>query len=124
MSRLLKEHDIFITASENDPCSNSLIEAMHCGLPAVALNSGGHPEIIKKGGELFNKKEEIIPALNKIISNYSYYQEKIELPGILEVAKSYKDFSHKVLSCSKKNKYRTKRVNIFNRIRGALMSIY
>jgi hypothetical protein len=56
---LLRQQDIYITASRNDPCSNSLIEAMHCGLPAVALNSGGHPEIVGKGGLLFDEKEEI-----------------------------------------------------------------
>ena len=31
LARILKEHDIYITASQNDPCSNALIEALSCG---------------------------------------------------------------------------------------------
>jgi len=54
LAEYLKRHDIYIVASKNDPCSNSLIEALNCGLPAVALNDGGHPEIVRNGGELFN----------------------------------------------------------------------
>ncbi len=42
----LRQHDIYITASKNDPCSNALLEAISCGLPVVALNSGGHTELI------------------------------------------------------------------------------
>ena len=52
LAKQLKLHDIFITASQKDPCSNSLTEALHCGLPAIALNDGGHPEIIKNAGKL------------------------------------------------------------------------
>jgi len=92
----LKKRHIYITASENDPCSNSLIEAMHCGLPALALNNGGHPEIIKKAGVLFNNEQEIIPALNKLVSNYANYQKNISLPKINEVAGQYVSFSEKV----------------------------
>jgi glycosyltransferase involved in cell wall biosynthesis len=92
----LKRSHIFITASENDPCSNSLIEAMHCGLPALALNSGGHPEIIKNSGILFNHKEEIIPALNQLVSSYQNYQKNISLPNIQEITRQYSAFAEKV----------------------------
>lgn len=44
LAEILKQNDVYITASQNDPCSNSLIEALSCGVPAVALNDGGHPE--------------------------------------------------------------------------------
>ncbi len=50
----LKHHDIFITASQYESCSNSLIEALNCGLPAIVLNDGGNPEIISKAGLFFN----------------------------------------------------------------------
>ena len=35
LADLLREQDIYITASRNDPCSNALIEAQACGLPAL-----------------------------------------------------------------------------------------
>jgi len=77
LAEILKQHDIYVTASQNDPCSNSLIEALSCGLPAVVLNDGGHPELIQNGGELFYTKEDIIEKIDKIAKNYYHYQFKI-----------------------------------------------
>jgi len=54
LSTELKKNDIYLIASKKDPCSNALIEAMHCGLPAIALADGGHPEIVGNGGVLFS----------------------------------------------------------------------
>ena len=92
LANALRQHDIFITASKKDPCSNSLIEALHSGLPAVALHDGGHPEIIGEAGETFKKKEEIPELIQKIIKNYSSYQKKIKLPGMEEQGRKYHDF--------------------------------
>lgn len=89
LSRELKKADIFITASKNDPCSNSLIEALSCGLPALVLNSGGHPELIGKGGEAFNNNNEILEKLEKLVIKYKEYQENIPSYDIEEVARKY-----------------------------------
>lgn len=89
---LLRQHDIFITASRADPCSNSLIEALHCGLPALAMRDGGHPELVGKGGEFFEKGEDIPALLQKLAADISGYREKISLPNLDEVAQSYLDF--------------------------------
>lgn len=85
----LRLSDIFITASRNDPCSNSLIEALSCGLPALYLNSGGHPEIIGKAGLPFNHAEEIPIALDRLTSTYSTYQEAIAAPRIRDITERY-----------------------------------
>jgi glycosyltransferase involved in cell wall biosynthesis len=92
----LKKSDIFITASQKDPCSNSLIEALHCGLPAVGLRDGGHPEIISDCGETFIEADEIPELLEKIAKNYAEYQTSICYPSISEVAKQYCDFVSQV----------------------------
>ncbi len=88
----LKNSHIFITASENDPCSNSLIEAMHCGLPALVLNDGGHPEIVGKSGRVFNYADEIPNLIEDIVKNYKEYASSIRLPEIDEVGFEYKSF--------------------------------
>ena len=92
LASALKEHAIFITASENDPCSNALIEALHCGLPAIALRDGGHPELIGKGGEVFDTKEQIPSLLKKISENYDDYVSQINLPEITDIGKAYYSF--------------------------------
>ena len=89
LAKQLRSHDIYVTASHNDPCSNSLIEAMHCGLPALALNSGGHPEIVGSGGLLFSEKEEILSCLEKMSRSIDNYRRAIDLPYIKEVADQY-----------------------------------
>ena len=37
LADMLRDHDIYITGSKNDPCSNALIEALSCRLPANHL---------------------------------------------------------------------------------------
>lgn len=88
----LKKHDIYLTASEKDACSNALIEALSCGLPAIARNDGGHPELVKNGGELFNSVEEIPDLLRKIAYSYSIYQSNISIPSQKEVGHQYLNF--------------------------------
>jgi glycosyltransferase involved in cell wall biosynthesis len=97
LAKELKKHHIFITASQKDPCSNSLIEALHCGLPVVALNDGGHPEIVKSAGEIFNRVEEIPELLEKISSNFKNYFKKINYPDINQVAEKYLLFFKNIL---------------------------
>ena len=59
----LRESDYFITASKNDSCSNSLLEAMACGLTPLALDHGGHPEIVKNRDFLFRSEDELLSLL-------------------------------------------------------------
>lgn len=89
LSFYLKSSDIYITASENDPCSNALIEALACGLPSIYLKSGGHPEIVQFGGMGFDKASEIPEILEKIINNYDHFQFCIKTDNITDIAKKY-----------------------------------
>jgi len=107
----LKQYDIYITASKNDPCSNALLEALSCGLPVIALNDGGHPEIVKIAGELFNNKEEIPQLIEKIVLNYMKYASNIKLQTINEVAQQYYEFIKKIYNKVKNNEYFPKKLN-------------
>ena len=42
-----------------DPCPNSVIEAMSCGLPILYSNSGGLPELVNNGCGGFECKGEL-----------------------------------------------------------------
>jgi len=85
----LRQNDIYLTASQNDPCSNSLIEALSCGIPALYLKSGGHPEIVKNAGLGFNTPEEIPALLDQVINAYATYQSNIDIPTLQSITSFY-----------------------------------
>lgn len=89
LANILREHDIYIAPSEDDPCSNALIEALTCGLPAAYRISGGHPEIVKEGGEGWTDEESLIKAIEKIATNIESYRDKIQVNTIEQVTKKY-----------------------------------
>ena len=93
----LKKSDIYITASENDPCSNSLIEALSSGLPAVYFKSGGHSELVKEAGLAFKKREEIFNKLEYICDNYLDFRDKIKIENMSSVANKYVEFFSKCM---------------------------
>ncbi len=89
LADLLRKHDIYITASDNDPCSNALIEALSTGLPAIYFNRGGHPEIAGDGGLKFEQKEEIPQLIESIVNNYQDFQDRISVSTMDHVASRY-----------------------------------
>tara|TARA_Y100000034_G_scaffold76970_1_gene92446 strand:+ start:2388 stop:3284 length:897 start_codon:yes stop_codon:yes gene_type:complete len=90
----LRRSDIFITSSQNDPCSNSLIEAQSCGLICLALNSGGHPEIIKEKDLLFENELDFL----KILTSLDTKPAPTEIRKPKKVAEEYLRFFNKVLT--------------------------
>ncbi|SLM46421.1 Glycosyltransferase [Nitrospira japonica] len=89
LGALLRQHDVYLTASQNDPCSNAVIEALACGLPVLYRNDGGHPELVGSGGLPFSEPEEIISQLDVMASNYEVFQRLIVVPTMDEVADKY-----------------------------------
>ena len=88
----LQKVDIFLTASENDPCSNSLIEALSSGIPAVCLDSGGHPELLKDAGLLYRNRKDIINKIQEVWQNYKKYQRNIDVKNMNFAAIEYINF--------------------------------
>jgi glycosyltransferase involved in cell wall biosynthesis len=111
IAKLLRESDIYIIGSKNDPCSNSLIEALSCGLPCVALNDGGHPEILRNGGEIFNTFEDCLEKIQLIKENYEKYMKKVVAPNIEDISNEYVNFIQKIYTKFKSNKYEPKKVS-------------
>ena len=81
VAEFMRKANIFVLPSEweNLPCV--IIEAMASGLPIVATNVGGIPEIVNNEvGILVPPKNvlALVEALNKMLDNLAYYQcEKI-----------------------------------------------
>jgi glycosyltransferase involved in cell wall biosynthesis len=89
VARLLREHDVYLAASRDDPCSNALLEALACGLPAAYLDSGGHPELVGEGGVPFRSAEDVPDALTSLAADLDGFRSHIRLPSLSSVADSY-----------------------------------
>ncbi|MEW6055133.1 MAG: glycosyltransferase [Bdellovibrionota bacterium] len=85
----LRQADVFITASRNDPASNSLLEALNCGLPAIYAQSGGHSEFTWFAGLSFQGPQEIAGLLERIERDYRSYQLSCYSISISEAVDSY-----------------------------------
>ncbi len=71
----LKNFDLYITGSLNEPSGNHQIEASLCGLPVLYLDSGGIPDYQSGFGTeiTYANLEE---KLKEIYENYDHYFEK------------------------------------------------
>lgn len=96
LAALFKQHDISLLASRVEACSNSLLEALHCGLPAIAYNGSSNPELVGKGGLLFEKPEQIPNLLKTIAADYRQYQDGISLPSLSEAGGKYLSFIREI----------------------------
>jgi len=62
---LLQSNDLFVLPSLNEGMSNSILEAMACGLPIIATDTGGSAELITDNGIIVPKQD--IQALRRAI---------------------------------------------------------
>jgi glycosyltransferase involved in cell wall biosynthesis len=89
LSGILREHDIYIAPSEDDPCSNALLEALACGHPVVYRKSGGHPELVGEAGAGFTNNEEALKAIDQVAEDIEKYRSLIKLQTMSDVARRY-----------------------------------
>jgi len=101
LAALLRQHDIFLTASRSDPCSNSVLEALACGLPVAALNSGGHPELVGEGGRLFDGVDNVLACIDAVAAARGPLAAAIPHRRLESVAQAYAGFCHDVLAAAR-----------------------
>jgi glycosyltransferase involved in cell wall biosynthesis len=89
LAELLRSQDAYLAPSRDDPCSNALLEALACGLPAAYLRSGGHPELVGEGGLGFNSPEEVPGVLARLRDELDARRRAIRVPSLGEVADRY-----------------------------------
>ena len=89
VAKLFREHDVYLAASRDDPCSNALLEALACGLPAAYLDSGGHPELVGCGGLPFDTPEEVPEVLGRLAADLDGYRARIRISSLTSVADAY-----------------------------------
>lgn len=92
LAEKIRNHDIFIFASKIEACSNSLLEAIHCGLPAVARNTSSNPEVLGKNGELFNDETDVMEKINLVSSKLNEYKKNLKYETLETIADKYIDY--------------------------------
>ena len=89
LAALLRTQDADLAPSRDDPCSNALLEALACGLPAAYRASGGHPELVGEAGLPFREDEELGDVLERLVAEVDDRRALIELRPISWVADRY-----------------------------------
>ena len=97
LANLLREHDIYITASHHEPCSNALLEALACGLPAIYRNDGGNRELVGFGGLPFEGEHDVLGQIDRLADNLEAFRSVIYCKSIDEVAGKYLDLARRVV---------------------------
>jgi glycosyltransferase involved in cell wall biosynthesis len=91
LAGILRGQDVYLAPSRDDPCSNGLLEALACGLPAAFLRSGGHPELVGEAGIGFDDPEEVPAVLERLVAELDQRRAAIRLAPLTEVADRYLD---------------------------------
>lgn len=94
-ANFLRDCDIYITATINEPGGNHHVEGVRCGLPILYDNKGGAVvEYGERWGLGFNNFSEFKEKLDILVKNYYSYREKIDYNYLSSerCCKEYLDF--------------------------------
>lgn len=84
----LKESDIFILASKTEGLPRALVEAMAAGIPCVATNVGGIPELLESNVLIpINSSVALANKISELIANKDFYIEQSKKN--IELARNY-----------------------------------
>ena len=113
LSAFLRSQDIFIFASKREACSNSLLEAIHCGLPCLVRDASSNNEVMGENGLLFSENN-ILEKLDQLSSDLPVYLKKIKVQSIEDIYEKYMNFFLKI---NQQNKPKYLNNKIINKIK-------
>ena len=89
LAELMRAQDVYLAPSQDDPCSNALLEALACGLPAAFRRSGGHPELVGDAGIGFDDAEELPKVFARLAEELDQRRAAIRVPALAHVVDGY-----------------------------------
>ncbi|MBI5370020.1 glycosyltransferase [Candidatus Uhrbacteria bacterium] len=78
LAQELHRHDVYISASLNEPAGMHHIEATLCGLPILFRISGALPEYCQDYGVGFEGPKDVEVSLTNLLNNYDFYTQQLE----------------------------------------------
>jgi glycosyltransferase involved in cell wall biosynthesis len=91
LADLLRSHDAYVMPSRHEACSNALLEALACGLPALYVRSGSNPELAGAAGWAFDDDDELLSLLDRLPEELEDRRGRIRVPSLSETADRYLD---------------------------------
>lgn len=89
LAGLYRQHDIYVFASRIEAGSNSLVEALSCGLPVLYVNTSSNGEVVGSGGLPFGNHHDMLGQLERLIDHYETFQNLIVVPALDDVVDRY-----------------------------------
>ncbi|MFX0139008.1 MAG: glycosyltransferase [Candidatus Hodarchaeota archaeon] len=124
MANLLRESDIYVTGALHEACSNSLLEALNCGLPCIAINNASNLEILKDRGEVFETFEECLEKIQIVKNNYEKYRKKIVISDFEETSNRYYSFVNYIYSLQSSSRIINKKLRLFDYYKIIIKSLF
>ncbi len=90
---LLRALDIFVLPSLGEGISNTILEAMACGVPVVATRVGGNPELVHDGRTGYLVAPANPTQMARAITHYATHQNDARAHGAAGRERVVRDFS-------------------------------
>ena len=89
VAEILRRSDLYVTASRHEACSNALLEALACGLPAAFVRSGSNAELVGEAGIGFDGVDDVTEAVERVAAELETRRAAISAPRLGDVANRY-----------------------------------
>ncbi len=89
VAEILRSSDLYVTASRHEACSNALLEALACGLPAAFVRSGSNAELVGEAGIGFDGPDDVTAAVERLAAEIEARTAAIAAPTLAGVADRY-----------------------------------
>jgi len=77
IAQIFKDSDVFLCPSRNESCSNTLLEALSCGLPVIYLDSGSNAEIASDYGVRLDT-DNTASTIREMTGRYNELADKVK----------------------------------------------
>ena len=85
----MRTQDAYLAPSCDDPCSNALLEALACGLPAAYRAKRRAPGARRRRRAAVREDEELGDVLERLVAELDERRAAISTPSIASVADRY-----------------------------------